>query len=143
MNIHVETQERVEKRDIPHTPCPLVQPLASDVPTPTKSPAIIINHGGRLKSPSNNSGAISEVTTPAISKPVIKHTFHILSGFNGVNSDLTNPEIPATLPNKTSNKAHETPIKAPPKAAETGVNSVTILNSPNNRHTNTRLLHFN
>ena len=143
INTHVETQERVEKRDIPHTPCPLVQPLASEVPTPTKSPATIINQEGIFKSPSNNSGAINEVATPAISKPAIKHTFHTLSDFNGVNSDLTNPEIPATLPNKTSNSAQAMPIKAPPKAAEMGVNSVTILNPPNNRYTNTRLLHFN
>jgi hypothetical protein len=38
-NTPVATSERNEKRAIPHTPWPLVQPPASEVPYPTSKPA--------------------------------------------------------------------------------------------------------
>ena len=57
INVHVATQERAEKRDMPHTPWPLVHPLAKVVPAPTKSPATTISQGGNCNSPSNKEGA--------------------------------------------------------------------------------------
>ena len=40
MNVSVATIERAEKRLMPHTPWPLVQPLPRRVPIPTSRPAI-------------------------------------------------------------------------------------------------------
>mmetsp|Transcript_16189 Transcript_16189/g.49539 ORF Transcript_16189/g.49539 Transcript_16189/m.49539 type:complete len:373 (+) Transcript_16189:160-1278(+) len=37
-NVATDTKDRLEKRGRPHTPWPLVQPLPSFVPTPTRSP---------------------------------------------------------------------------------------------------------
>ena len=42
INKIVATIERMEKRLIPHTPCPLVHPLLIFVPMPTNKPPIII-----------------------------------------------------------------------------------------------------
>ena len=39
--ISVAVIDRTDNRAIPHTPCPLVQPLPSRVPKPTSTPAII------------------------------------------------------------------------------------------------------
>jgi len=38
---HVATIERGDNRAIPQTPCPLVHPEPSDVPKPTRSPAMV------------------------------------------------------------------------------------------------------
>jgi len=39
MNVSVATIDLTERRLVPHTPCPLVQPLPSRVPKPTSNPA--------------------------------------------------------------------------------------------------------
>jgi len=44
--ISVAMNERKEKRLMPHTPWPLVQPLASDVPIPTSNPDKPKSNGG-------------------------------------------------------------------------------------------------
>ena len=45
MNTAVATSERRESRANPQTPCPLVHPLPSRVPKPTRSPAVISSTG--------------------------------------------------------------------------------------------------
>ena len=120
---------------MPHTPWPLVQPLANEVPIPTSSPAITISTGDKLSSPSNKDDANIRTAIPANNSPTIKYNFQRDSAVCLLKTDLTMPDIPAIFPYKTSNSAHAIPIKAPPIAAAIGVNSVTILYSPNNRHT--------
>ena len=39
MNVIVATKDRIESREIPHTPCPEVQPLPHTEPKPTRKPA--------------------------------------------------------------------------------------------------------
>ncbi len=56
IKVIVATQERPEKRDMPQTPWPLVQPFASDVPTPTNKPDTTINQGDKSRSPASSSG---------------------------------------------------------------------------------------
>ena len=130
INVHVATQERVEKRDMPHTPWPLVHPLANVVPAPTKSPATTISQGGNCNSPSNKDGANTLTATPANNSPKIKYNCQRESEFALANTDLTMPDIPAIFPYKTSSNVHAIPINAPPIAADTGVNSVIIFKFP-------------
>ena len=42
MNIAVAAKDRLDKRAIPQTPCPEVQPPLSRVPKPTSSPATMM-----------------------------------------------------------------------------------------------------
>jgi hypothetical protein len=42
MNVTTAAKDRIERRGMPQTPWPLVQPLARRVPTPTRRAATIV-----------------------------------------------------------------------------------------------------
>src|SRR5207237_427685 len=98
MNAAVATSERGDRRDSPHTPCPLVQPDPYAVPTPTSRPAAtsapkpasILGIGFLSKKKSIAAGASSN--------PPTKATRQAASLRLGNSKPPTIPLIPATRP---------------------------------------------
>ena len=61
--------DRVDRREMPHTPCPLVQPLPRRVPKPTIKPATAVSHSGATGALGNSSGRMSHMMKPADRRP--------------------------------------------------------------------------
>eukprot|EP00966_Prymnesium_polylepis_P313602 7246650-Prymnesium_polylepis.1 len=98
MKVGTATSERIERRERPHRPCPLVQPLESAVPRPTARPAMAVSgvtRGGASKAEGN---AVA-ISAPPPTRPTRKP---ILTGSRGPStSALRTPLLPATRPAKS------------------------------------------
>mmetsp|Transcript_14491 Transcript_14491/g.10446 ORF Transcript_14491/g.10446 Transcript_14491/m.10446 type:complete len:137 (-) Transcript_14491:13-423(-) len=74
MKVQVPTKDRRDKREIPHTPCPLVHPFPSLVPTPTSSPPMIHPYHARKVSLNTTGSKNVKVVLPMVMEsPVMKY----------------------------------------------------------------------
>ncbi|EAR92291.1 hypothetical protein TTHERM_01137220 (macronuclear) [Tetrahymena thermophila SB210] len=123
----IEHQLLFEKRGRPHTPCPLVQPLAILVPIPAKNPAIINPAQLRLatiKSRESNIANeelkmgqnlnIKNKTEAVAKKPKRNVAFQQNCSIYRLNTENKMPEIPVTLPFIIRLKVVARLIKIPP-----------------------------
>jgi hypothetical protein len=122
MKVIVAKIERTEKRLIPHTPWPLVQPLPKRVPTPTMNPAASKVGNDRGDAPML-SGAQSAAAAPAASKPRKNSARHQTSPLVRWRRPPTIPLMPAIRPLAINRIEAARPIKPPPMSAEMGVKS--------------------
>jgi len=103
--VAVATIDRGESRLMPHTPCPLVHPLPSLVPKPTRSPAAASTQYGRTIPRLNAPGQNTLRTTPRPNRPATKLDFQSNSPFVGIRTPAKIPLIPAIfLPTTTLRK---------------------------------------
>ena len=123
MKVSVATIERCEKRLIPHTPCPLVQPLPIRVPNPTSNPAIRIT--GQLEN-SGRSAFVTRATRVAPSgKPIRKAHALDLGRLDELMAKArpAMPDTPAMRPSPKSMRAAARPMRSPPANPSTGAAS--------------------
>ncbi len=113
--------ERFDRFAIPQMPCPLVQPLPSRVPIPTKNPPSAISHNGYPCRGIKKSGEMKlNITVPNI-KPQRKTARQIYSLLGELNKPFIMPLMPAMRPLNNKRMVTLRPIKAPPSKAEYGV----------------------
>lgn len=126
INVPVAMIERPESREIPQTPCPLVQPFPRTDPKPTKRPAkpssaILLDITATEPCPNtpDQTGAASRSPTTK----VIPIGNPFVSTAGGSRRE-TIPLIPATRPWLAIRMTADNPISIPPKSDVIGVNSV-------------------
>ena len=126
INVAVAIIERPDIREMPHTPWPLVQPLPSTAPNPTRMPArpsnamlLEIVTTGACPIKPNHNGAVSK--RPAIKVRPCGSPFVSIAGGRILE---TIPLIPATRPWLAIRMTADIPISPPPKSDANGVNSV-------------------
>src|SRR5690606_18827124 len=73
MNATVATTERSDRRLIPQTPWPLVQPLPSCVPKPTRSPATSTPPRGPVALGGRAAGYAARTRSPEATRPARNH----------------------------------------------------------------------
>ena len=120
INTTVAIIDRIENRLIPHTPCPLVQPLPILVPIPTNNPPnIIIGIEVVIEKGIVLCVNIIKIIGPNI-RPNKNNKFTVrLCGL--VRELLTILLTPANLPLETKKRITPIPINTPPKKEENGV----------------------
>ncbi len=127
IKINVAAIERTDKREIPQTPWPLVQPLPNWVPTPTNRPPIITS-GVEIEKVTSG---ICPMNKPYKSgeriRPARKAIRHDISPHFVEKHPPNIPLIPATRPLNNIKIMAATPIKIPPINADIGVKfSITL-----------------
>lgn len=121
INVAVAIKDRIDRRALPQTPCPLVHPLPSCVPSPTKTPARIKKDPCTGNVTSKSSSFQKETRVGPKINPIKKDTRQSLSFFVAVNNPPKIPLMPAIRPTDHMRKTAESPIKAPPTLADIGV----------------------
>ena len=130
MKMIVATIDRLDPRAIPQTAWPLVQPLPSWVPTPTRSPPAMRNIGlVPMENPIASSKARSAINAPSGS-PIKKARRQPRSKGLAKKLRPRMPLIPATFPFTSSRPALARPMSAPPINAGIGVNEVSTVSVP-------------
>lgn len=120
MKVHTAAIERVLTRAIPHTPCPVVHPLPSRVPKPTRPPArtypIVEGTGMLVSFPKRSSSAKYVLNTRFENRRKLDRNanFHAMQGsliaFTGSRTVVeTIPLAPSISPLKSSKMAAEPP----------------------------------
>ncbi len=117
MKVAVATIERGESRLTPHTPWPLVQPLAMTEPMPTIRPARTTAQTGRCKLESSEPGTSHCIRAPPTASPPTKASRQAQSPGRGASRPLEIPLTPAMRPLKSSMMAAAKPINMPPATA--------------------------
>lgn len=126
INVTVAMIERFDSLEMPHTPCPLVQPFPRTDPNPTKMPAkpssvvlLDMTAAGAFPKMPNQSGAVTN-------RPTMKVTpcRNPLVSTAGGRTLETMPLIPAIRPWLAIRMTADSPISAPPNNDAIGVNSV-------------------
>lgn len=124
----VDAMDRADTRETPQTPCPLVHPEPRRVLKPTRKPAIMI-----VGAPADNSNAmdwpVSDHIKGALTRPITNRIRHNRSSTGDTIMPDAMPLIPAIRPFNAINRTAAAPISAPPKLADTGVNSVKIVST--------------
>lgn len=116
MNTGTATIERRDPRARPHTPWPLVQPLARLVPIPTSNPAIASRGHPVVSSPAAASAWPDRVApSPATTSPLTKAIRQSRPGPR--TAVRTIPLIPAINPWYSHSSPATSPISAPPATA--------------------------
>src|SRR5208282_3321817 len=121
MKASVAASERRDRRASPHTPCPLVQPLPSRVPKPTRRPATA-SVGSEASMVTRGRLPVKSAERPgAASMPITKATRQARSPLAALPIPPTIPLMPAMRPFASHKSAAASPISAPPSDAERGV----------------------
>ena len=116
MKVHTATAERGERRASPQMPWPLVQPLPSRDPNPTRSPAAMVT-GTPAESPaSNRLGKSANPARPANASPTTKAACQPRGGL-GFQSPETMPLMPAVRPMVPMSRSAAPPSNRPPNSA--------------------------
>ena len=116
MNVSVAAIDRGDNRATPHTPWPLVQPLAKRVPKPTSSPA----SASWPPQAEIATGIASPLTRRASRQPPIKPAMKSARQslpVTGTSRPATIPLIPAMRPVVSSSRLAEIPMSVPPIVA--------------------------
>src|SRR4029434_4749619 len=127
INVIVATTERTEKRLIPQTPWPLVQPLPSRVPKPTRRPARISAPVEREMLTVKTCGEKRRKRSPPVKRPTTNSTRHTVSSCVGLKSPHTIPLTPAILPLHSKRSDALRPMSIPPQSEASGVKFSTEL----------------
>jgi len=114
INVHVATKDLSDKRPIPHTPWPLVQPLPNLIPTPTSNPPQTASNALLCSNGTGISNTMWPKSAPS-GKPTIKSTRQTLSPCAAIAPQKI-PLIPAMRPFKSSKPAADKPINNPPNS---------------------------
>src|SRR5574343_146335 len=121
MKVSVAAIERGERRAMPQTPWPLVQPEPRRLPKPTIRPASTMRTGG-VSMRAAGSGANSAHRVGAARMPSRKAKRQARSA-HGLRAQALAmmPLTPAMRPSASARMSAESPIRAPPRAALPGV----------------------
>src|SRR5688572_7791194 len=115
MNVTTAASERFEKRPSPQTPCPLVQPLPSRVPKPTRNPAASSREAGPVWNRGGGVGTNRSRTPPTIVIPPRNAMRQARSPGAAPATPLTMPLMPAMRPIDHSSRTAALPISTPPR----------------------------
>ena len=128
INVKVAEIDRLDRRAMPQTPWPDVQPEPKVTPSPTIKPpikSIGIEAGTLISgiSPRKKKCAAGPVIMPNIKAARQEKSLRLA----GAKTPVKMPVAPITRPKVSINRTAERPIKIPPVAERSGVNSVSIL----------------